>query len=129
MGGADSTGWAWLVTSSVWDQLVAMGEEPTEWGFSNRHGARDEPLSFIDQPGRVEVRRSPGSALLDPMRFAARLIASSARIIDRAFEILNLGSDPRLDDQPSLEPAHLQWPSRPNDREVLLMTSPLSGLL
>ena len=89
----------------------------------------DGVKQLIDQPGRVEVRRSPGSALLDPMRFAPRLIASSARIIDWAFEILNLGSDPRLDDQPSLEPAHLQWPFRPNDREVLLMTSPLSGLL
>ena len=98
--------------SHVWDHLTAMGEQPEEWGLTNREGPRAEPVSFVDQPGREETRHNPGSALLDPMKFSPRLVASTARTIDGVFEILDLGNAPALAGQPRLDRVRPSWPLR-----------------
>lgn len=116
--------------SSVCDHLVAMGEQVSEWGISNRHGPRYEPVSFIDQPRRVEMRKSPGEALLDPMAFAPRLVASTAAVIDEVFKLLDLGSDRLLLGQPLTVSARgTVWPWRGDERTELTLTSPLAGLV
>jgi hypothetical protein len=117
--------------SAVWDQLVAAGEDPGEWGLSNRRGPHETPVSFVGQPGRTEVRLSPGEALLDPMEFAPRLVAMTARVVNDAFERLQLQGDDSSSEARATAAAlgrRTEWPFRDVDREALILTSPLTGL-
>jgi hypothetical protein len=117
---------------TVWDHLEAIGARPTEWGFSDRQGPHDITVSFTDQPGRTAIRPNPGQALLDPMRFAPRLVAAVADIVDGAFGALDFPSDARFatEDQAWIRDSRSQeWPFRPADVQHLLLTSPLSGLV
>jgi hypothetical protein len=117
----------------VCDGLEAAGEDTASWGITNRVGPHDTPVSFVDQPGRTEVRHSPGEALLDPMAFAPRLVASTASVINDVFRHVSLESDPRISmprpeasatDREAIE----GWPLRAADRDALILTSPVAGL-
>ncbi len=117
--------------TEIWDDLTKMGEDPLSWGFSNRTGPHETPVSFVDNPDRRETRSSPGDALLDPIMFAVRLVARTSRIIDEFFGLIRFESDNRVPDHLSraLGGRETEWPFRQQDRSVLLLTSPLSGLV
>jgi hypothetical protein len=119
--------------SAVWDQLVAAGEDPSEWGISNRVGPHDTPVSFVDQPGRVATRHSPGEALLDPIAFAPRLVAATAGVVNDVFDRLSLQTDKSWSGEQRADAAALdartEWPFRDVDRAALILTSPLTGLV
>jgi len=118
---------------SVWDQLGAAGENPTEWGISDRVGPHDTPVSFLDQPGRSATRHSPGEALLDPMSFAPKLVVATARVVNDVFERLSFETDPSLSPDERRQAGAFEtlaeWPFRVADRAALVLTSPLTGLL
>jgi hypothetical protein len=118
----------------VCDGLERAGEDPAQWGITNRVGPHETPVGFVDQPNRREVRRSPGEALLDPMAFAPKLVASTAKVIDGVFERIAIDSDTRLPgpESPQRETgseAIDRWPFRAVDRDALVLTSPLTGLI
>jgi hypothetical protein len=117
--------------SAVWDQLVAAGEDPSEWGISNRVGPHDTPVSFVDQPGRVATRHSPGEALLDPIAFAPRLVAATAGVVNDVFDRLSLQTDKSWSGEQRADAvaldARTEWPFRDVDRAALILTSPLPG--
>lgn len=118
---------------SVCNQLAAAGEDPSQWGISNRVGPHDTPISFVDQPGRAETRHSPGEALLDPMSFAPKLVAATARVVNDVFERLSFETDPALSAEERRQAGAWEtisdWPFRAADRDALILTSPLTGLL
>jgi hypothetical protein len=119
--------------SAVWDGLVAAAEDPADWGISGRVGPHDTPVSFIDQPGRVATRHSPGEALLDPIAFAPRLVAATARVVNDVFDRLSLQTDTAWSAEQRAEAVALdertEWPYREVDREALTLTSPVTGLV
>lgn len=119
--------------SAIWDQLLAAGEDPSEWGISNRFGPRDTPVTFVDQPGRIATRHSPGEALLDPIAFAPRLVAVTAGVVNDIFDRLRLQTDKAWSEEQRAQAAALdrrtEWPFRDVDRAALILTSPLTGLV
>lgn len=125
------SGELWLEIKS---RLERAGDSPQSWGITGVRGpevirvvehARDGSKQEYDEP-------SMGSASLDSMAFAARLVAETAKLVNSVFEILNPGADPRL---PESERAALGRPPK-NDRlfsvadsRAAILSSPLSGLV
>ena len=118
--------------SKVWDGLVAWAENPADWGLSHRRGPHKSTVSFVDQPGRQETVDSPGEALLDPLPFALRLIAATARVVDQVFARLDFAADPSISEEQRRRinafRGTAEWPFRDVDRDSLIMTSPLAFL-
>jgi hypothetical protein len=114
------------------DQLQAAGEDPSQWGITQREGPHDTPVSFIGQPDRVETLHSPGEALMDPMSFAPRLVWLTAQTIDEVFGKLRLQDEPTLSqadrDAINASVSAVRHPFPKSDRETLVLTSPMSGL-
>lgn len=120
------------VLGKICRRLEAAGEDPTQWGITHRTGPHDITVTFVGQPDRVETRRSPGEALLDPMSFAPRLVWLTAQTINEVFGQLRLQDDPSLTQQErdaiQASESGTSWPFRSSDRETLVLTSPMSGL-
>ena len=116
----------------LWQGLEASGEDPAEWGITDRVGPHDTNVSFVGQPERAETEHSPGEAMLDPMPFARLLLRKTATTVDDIFGRLRLQDDPSLtaEEVAAIDSRDVKasWPFRPRDRVALILTSPLAGL-
>lgn len=120
------------VADAVHHALVSAGESPAGWGLGPRIEAHTVHRSS-DLGGGLREERDEwdsGGCFLDPMMFAARLVAAVAGLADTVFGALDPAADPAL-------PAHLRdrvlharrddWASA--ERALhLLLTTPVSGL-
>lgn len=122
---------------SVKEALVTAGEVGSAWGITGERGPERIPVTTHLGDDLVERhdRVSEGSALLDPMPFAVRLVAHVSRITNRVFEILDPPSDPRIP-----EDIQTRLRRRPGgdggwnmfsaeNSRVALLSSPLSGVV
>lgn len=120
--------------------LLEMGESAAGWGITGERGPEWIPVTVFREGGGAEryEEHSEGSASLDPVLFAVRLCALTARLIDRFFRIIDPASDPRLPDDVrtraiAATPAKRsggRWDMfSPANARAAILSSPLSGLV
>lgn len=113
--------------------LTSAGERPQDWGLAEEIQPHTVHNTIDHGGGYVEEFEGPSlsGAFLDPMAFAARFVASTAKLANAAFAAIAPESDPRL-------PEPLRARSLRLDREPwasaevgwqLVLTSPLSALV
>jgi hypothetical protein len=119
--------------------LQAAGESTSDWGIRNERGPETIPTIEVDVGGVVNRydMTSAGSAELDPLPFALKLVARVSRVGDDFFRILSPASDSRLASDvrqrllrlPVEEDGRVDFLfTRPMARAAIL-ASPLSGLV
>jgi hypothetical protein len=112
--------------------LASAGAKPQDWGLDDEIAPHAVHNRIDHGGGYVEEFDEPslGGAFLDPMTFAARFVASVAKLANEVFGAIAPASDPRL-------PEQLRARALRSDREPwasaevgwqLALTSPLSGL-
>lgn len=120
--------------------LIEMEESPAGWGIAGERGPEWIPVTIFREGGGVEryKKHSEGSATLDPVPFAARLCALTARLIDCFFRIIDPASDPRLPDDvrtralaaTPVKRSRGRWDMfSPANARAAILSSPLSGLV
>jgi hypothetical protein len=119
--------------------LEAANEDASDWGITRERGPETISMVEVGLGGIVDRYDQPsqGSAELDPLIFALRLVAQVSQFANDVFRILNPASDARL--APGVRQHVLRLPSRADGRvdfeftpqmaRAAILASPLSGLV
>ena len=120
------------VASAVVQSLRSAGQTPDAWGMGPEIAPHKVHRVAHMGDGLSEEwdEWEDGARLLDPMMFAARLVAAVAGLADAVFAGLDPASDPRLPEQlasRARRPPSEGW-AKPDRAAELLLSTPLSGL-
>lgn len=119
----------------IWirERLSEMAQDPAAWGLGKTYSPARVPVGAHGRRGvtRYEIDE-PEWAELDPLPFAARLVAQTAAVVNEIVPLLGAEEDSRLTNEwredLDARPGP-RFPFRAEDGQLAVLLSPLSGVV